>query len=58
MMKIEGEKLQQLPLEIEDVITRFETKAAEFASRQDAFIQKYSERAFVMLSIVLYVHVK
>ena len=51
MMKVEGEKLQQLRLEIEDIITRFESKADDFNRRQEAFIAKYTERAFVMLSI-------
>ena len=51
MMKVEGEKLQQLRLEIEDIITRFESKADDFNARQEAYIAKYTERAFVMLSI-------
>ena len=50
-MKVEGEKLQQLRLEIEDIITRFESKADDFNARQEAYIAKYTERAFVMLSI-------
>ena len=51
MMAIEGEKLQRLRLEIEDIIEAFKAKKTEFDSKEREFIEKYSERAFVMLAV-------
>ena len=51
MMTVEGEKLQRLRVEIEDVLEAFSAKKLEFDQREREFVAKYSERAFVMLAV-------